>query len=137
MHVSVMPTRCTIGGMDTGLYIAVFMLPKRSHVRIGALGNCTFQAGVYMYVGSAQRNLMARIERHGRRNKPLRWHIDYLSAKARMLGAILVPGSRRQECSLARKVAALHPRIVPGFGSSDCGCEGHLFYAGPSFDCVE
>jgi sugar fermentation stimulation protein A len=136
MHVAVMPQRCTIEPMDTGLYIAVFMLPKRSHVRIGAFGSFTFQVGVYMYVGSAQRNLMARIERHGRRNKPLRWHIDYLSAKAKMLGAILVPGSRRQECSLARKVAALAPRIVLGFGSSDCGCEGHLFYAGPSLDRV-
>jgi len=53
-----------------------------------------------------------------------------------MLGAILVPGSRRQECSLARKVAAILPRIIPGFGSSDCGCEGHLFYAGPSFSAA-
>ena len=136
MYVAVMPQRCTIELMDTGLYIAVFMLPKRSHVRIGEFGSFTFQAGVYMYVGSAQRNLMARIERHGRRDKPLRWHIDYLSAKARMLGAILVLGTRRQECSLARKVAVLAPRIVLGFGSSDCGCEGHLFYVGPSLGCV-
>ena len=120
--------------MDKGLYIAAFVLTRRSHLRIGALGSFTFRAGVYLYIGSAQRNRMARIERHGRRRKPLRWHIDYLSAKARMLGVIIVPGSRRQECGLARKVAALHPRIVLGFGSSDCGCEGHLFYAGPSFD---
>ena len=120
--------------MDTGLYIAVFVLTRRLHLRIGALGSLTFQAGVYLYVGSAQQNWTARVERHGRRNKPLRWHIDYLSAKARMLGAILVPGSRRQECGLSREVAALHPQIIPGFGSSDCGCEGHLFYAGPAFE---
>ena len=118
--------------MDSGLYIAVFTLPERRHLRIGALGNFAFQAGVYLYVGSAQRNLTARIERHGRHDKPLRWHIDYLSAKARMLGAILVPGPLRHECRLARKVAALFPRPVPGFGSSDCNCKGHLFYLGPS-----
>ena len=118
--------------MDSGLYIAVFTLPERRHLRIGALGNFAFQAGVYLYVGSAQRNLTARIERHGRHDKPFRWHIDYLSAKARMLGAILVPGPLRHECRLARKVAALFPRPVPGFGSSDCNCKGHLFYLGPS-----
>ena len=119
--------------MDKGLYIAVFALTRRLRLRVGALGSFTFRAGVYLYVGSAQRNLAARVERHGRKDKPLRWHIDYLSTKATMLGAILVPGSRRQECGLARKVGALHPRIIPRFGSSDCGCEGHLFYAGPSF----
>ena len=121
--------------MDAGLYIAVFMLPRRSHLRIGALGSFGSAAGVYLYVGSAQKNLTARIERHGRKTKALRWHIDYLSAKARMLGAILVPGKRRQECSLAREVAGLLPRSVPGFGASDCGCEGRLFYAGPSLGC--
>ncbi len=84
--------------MDAGLYIAVFILWSRSRLRVGALGSFEFVAGVYLYVGSAQRNLMARIERHSRRAKPLRWHIDYLSATARMLGAILVPGSRQQEC---------------------------------------
>jgi len=119
--------------VDKGLYIAVFALTRRLRLRVGALGSFTFRAGVYLYVGSAQRNLAARVERHGRKDKPLRWHIDYLSTKATMLGAILVPGSRRQECGLARKVGALHPRIIPRFGSSDCGCEGHLFYAGPSF----
>ena len=129
-----MPQRCTIGIMDSGLYIAVFVLTGRLHLRIGALGSFTFRAGVYLYVGSAQRNLTARVERHGRRNKPLRWHIDYLSTKATMLGAVLVPGSRRQECRLAQQVAALLPRVVPGFGSSDCGCAGHLFYAGPLTD---
>jgi sugar fermentation stimulation protein A len=137
MHVAEMPQRCTIGCMEMGLYIAVFLLTRQRRLRIGALGSFTFQAGVYLYVGSAQRNLTARIERHGRRDKPLRWHIDYLSAKARMLGAILVPGSRRRECQLARKVADLHPRIVAGFGSSDCGCEGHLFYAGSAIECAE
>jgi Uri superfamily endonuclease len=122
--------------MDAGLYIAVFMLPRRSHLRIGALGGFTFEAGMCLYVGSAQRKLAARVERHGRHAKPLRWHIDYLSARAKMLGAILVQGTGRQECSLARKVADLLPRSMPRSGSSDCGCEGHLLCAGPSFDCL-
>lgn len=116
--------------MNKGLYIAKFHLRKRSRLRIGALGSFTFPAGLYLYVGSAQRNRSARLRRHGRQDKPLRWHIDYLSVKARMVGAELVPGTRQQECALARKLASSAERIVPGFGASDCGCEGHLLYAG-------
>jgi sugar fermentation stimulation protein A len=108
-------------------------LRQRLRLRVGALGRFWFRPGVYLYVGSAQRNLRARTERHGRKNKPLRWHIDYLSAKATMLGAVLVPGSRQRECGLAQQVAALFGRVIPGFGASDCGCEGHLFYS-PRFD---
>jgi len=116
--------------MDKGLYIVEFRLSRRSRLRVGALGSFTFPAGLYLYVGSAQRNRAARLERHGRADKPLRWHIDYLSTKAKMLGAVLVPGTRQKECALARKLAAVATRVVPGFGASDCGCEGHLFYAG-------
>ena len=79
-------------------------------------------------MGSAQRNLSARIERHSRKEKPLRWHIDYLSVQAQMLGAILLAGPRERECELARELAGMYELPVPGFGSSDCRCGGHLFY---------
>jgi len=36
---------------------------------------------------------------------------------------------RRREWGLAREVAALFGRVIPGFGASDCGCEGHLFHS--------
>ena len=115
--------------MDRGLYIAGFLLSKRSRLRIGALGSFTFQAGLYLYVGSAQQNRTARLERHARPNKPLRWHIDYPSAKARMVGAVLVPGTRAQECVLARKLAVVAWHIVPGFGGTiafDSSRDGEL-----------
>lgn len=115
--------------MDSGIYIAVFYLPKMQYISVGRLGRICFRQGVYFYVGSAQRNLSARIERHGKRKKALRWHIDYFSAKAEMLGAITIPGSREHECKLARKLASMLERAVPGFGASDCHCGGHLFYA--------
>ena len=53
----------------------------------------------------------------------------WLSARARMLGAILVPGGQPGECRLAAKLARHCARAVPGFGASDCRCGGHLFYA--------
>ena len=115
--------------MNKGLYIAAFRLSRQLRLRVGALGRFRFQPGLYFYVGSVQRNLTARLERHGRKDKPLRWHIDYLSVRTTMLGAILIPGPRCQECHLAQEVASSLYRVIPGFGASDCGCEGHLFYA--------
>jgi len=114
--------------MNKGLYIAAFHVPTQMCLRIGALGRFRFRPGLYFYVGSAQRNLQARLARHGRADKPLRWHIDYLSARAPMLGAVLIPGPRRHECHLAGALACWLNRVIPGFGASDCRCQGHLFY---------
>ena len=115
--------------VQRGTYIAVFDLTTRCRIQIGKLGCSWFQPGLYLYVGSAQRNLSPRIERHARREKPLRWHIDYLSTKANMLGAMIVPGPRERECELARELGGIYELAVPRFGASDCQCAGHLFYA--------
>jgi len=113
---------------DAGIYIAVFFMPRDRAIKIGRFGRFRFRQGVYFYVGSAQRNLSARIERHNRNKKTLRWHIDYLSVKAEMLGAITVPGPRKLECQLAKKLSSMFELTVHGFGASDCRCAGHLFY---------
>lgn len=117
------------GALDTGVYIAVFHMPKGQAIRVGRLGRLRFRKGVYFYVGSAQRNLSARLERHSRKKKALRWHIDYLSAKAEMLGVITIAGPRELECQLAKKLGKMFKLAVPGFGASGCRCGGHLFYA--------
>ena len=114
---------------DTGVYIAVFYLPEAQDISIGRLGRFHFQRGYYFYAGSAQRNLAARLERHGRRTKTMRWHVDYLSVRAEMLGAITIAGTRDRECELAKELAGICERAAPGFGASDCRCGGHLFYA--------
>jgi len=114
--------------LQGGVYIAVFSLPRRCRIQVGKLGRFSFRPGVYFYIGSAQRNLPARLEWHARKNKALRWHIDHLSAKATMVGAMIVPGPRERECQLAGEMAARYARAVPDFGASDCGCGGHLFY---------
>jgi len=115
--------------MDGGVYIAVFRLTRARRIAIGRLGRFAFPAGVYLYVGSAQRNRDARLARHARRRKPLRWHIDYLSTKADMLGAILLPGRKARECAVAEELARTVARPVARFGASDCRCGGHLFHA--------
>ena len=72
--------------------------------------------------------MSARLERHGRKKKSLHWHIDYLSAKAEMLGAVTIAGPRELECHVAKKLGGMFEFAVPGFGASDCRCGGHLFY---------
>jgi sugar fermentation stimulation protein A len=114
---------------DSGIYIAIFHLARPIRIEVGSLGIHCFPPGIYFYVGSAQRNLAARLSRHAKRRKPLRWHIDYLSTKAGMLGAIVVPGARNQECRLAGELREHFRLAVPDFGSTDCGCGGHLFHS--------
>jgi Uri superfamily endonuclease len=75
--------------------------------------------------------LSRRVGRHFREDKKLKWHIDRLLAVADLAGAVLFPSKRREECRLARAVLAFPgARVVPGFGSSDCRCPGHLAFLG-------
>ena len=113
---------------DGGIYIALFHLPKPRHLTVGALGRYRFEAGIYAYVGSAQKNLTARLNRHARRRKPLRWHIDCLSTKATMMRALILPAKKYVECQVARGLAKHFQQPIRGFGSSDCRCDSHLFF---------
>jgi hypothetical protein len=57
--------------VDSGVYIAIFELPRWKHIRVGSLGRITFEQGLYAYMGSAQKRLNARC--HGaRQNQPAR-----------------------------------------------------------------
>jgi len=114
---------------DGGVYIAIFYLAEARDISVGKLGRFGFSQGVYLYAGSAQRNLSARLERHSRKSKPMRWHIDYLSVRAEMLGAITIAAPRQRECELVKELAGMFESAAPGFGASDCLCGGHLFYA--------
>ena len=98
-------------------------------VAVGRLGVFEFPAGRYVYTGSAKRNFDARIARHLRSEKTLRWHVDYLLA-ASGAKVTAVRRSRRDECALN---AATRGRIiVAGFGAADCraGCGSHLKWQG-------
>ncbi|MFI5381284.1 MAG: DUF123 domain-containing protein [Tepidisphaerales bacterium] len=113
-----------------GVYIALFRLDRVRRIRVGRLGIIAFPAGRYAYVGTSQRNLLARLSRHGRRRKPLRWHIDHLSVRAEMIGALVVEGPRSLECRLATALARSGAEPILGFGCTDCRCPSHLFRLG-------
>lgn len=100
-------------------------------LRIGALGWLAFPAGEYLYTGSAKRGLAARVARHLRHVKRLRWHIDYLLVDP-AVAVTQVSTSTRAECRWHQAVAG---RVLhPGFGASDCraGCLAHLKWTGDS-----
>ena len=85
--------------------------------------------GIHVYAGSARGpgGLRARIARHFRRDKAVRWHVDRLTGVAACVAAVAVPGGR--ECAIAAALAAggRFAFAAPGFGASDCRtCPGHL-----------
>jgi Uri superfamily endonuclease len=110
-------------------YQLQIQLARPTRCVIGRLGEFDFPAGRYVYTGSARRGLEARIARHQRAEKTLRWHIDYLLA-APGVEIVGVLRSSRRECALNRAVPGRVP--VAGFGASDCsaGCIAHLKYLG-------
>jgi Uri superfamily endonuclease len=118
--------------MNSGSYQIFIKLKKDSSLRIGALGEFKFKKGVYIYTGSAMRNLTQRIERHKRKDlKKIRWHIDYLLAckNAQITDVKIYPATVREECERNHKILERKDAYVPvhGFGSSDCKvCKAHL-----------
>jgi len=96
---------------------------------VGSLGFVRFPHGVYAYVGSAQNNVDARIMRHFKKDKALRWHIDYLlsSDRVKPLYAVVFELPKEYECRIARFLHESGLRGIKNFGASDCRCMSHLF----------
>ena len=115
-------------GKVRGSYILLVELAIGKNIVIGKLGYVSFSKACYAYVGSAMNGLRARLARHLRKGKKLHWHIDYLLKEAEIKEIIICQGEERVECSLARVLAGGF-QSIPGFGSSDCRCQSHLYFA--------
>lgn len=116
---------------EPGVYALILELCEKVTVRVGERSG-VLRPGVYVYVGSARGpgGVRARVTRHLRREKKIRWHVDQLTSNpsARVVGIVFARTTLR-ECVLTPKLESLgfeHP--FPGFGSSDCasGCRSHL-----------
>lgn len=116
-----------------GTYCLMIELLDKSRIRVGRLGTFDFPAGVYVYVGSALGGIPQRVGRHKSAEKKMRWHIDYLLARARIVSTVSIPcGSKDYECAVAQTLMREESAevVVKGFGASDCGCDAHLLYFG-------
>ncbi len=120
--------------MDTksGTYAIVFHSDSNRSVPIGKLGTLDIVPGVYVYVGSAfgPGGLRARVGRHFVKQKKRRWHIDYLRSEIEPVEVWFTYHARKQEHQWASTLASMRTASIPlpGFGSSHCGCQSHLFH---------
>ncbi|HEX9908335.1 MAG TPA: GIY-YIG nuclease family protein [Thermoplasmata archaeon] len=118
-----------------GTYCVLASLSQEEEIVVGSLGRIQFPAGLYAYVGSAQRGIQNRVGRHRSKEKKRRWHVDYFLGKAEVLSVIALPGtSKEAECAAAQSLLECEgARVVrEGFGSSDCSCSSHLILFGDS-----
>ena len=118
---------------EGGVYALLIELTESVRVRLGRRA-AELPPGLYVYIGSARGpgGLRARVRRHARREKRVRWHVDQLTTAASSVLAVVYALSDARECVLTPHLERLgfkHP--VLGFGSSDCssGCASHLLRA--------
>ncbi len=119
-----------------GAYALTVDLSAALPLRLGRRPPVVLPAGRYVYCGSAYGpgGLRARVGRHLRRGKPVRWHVDRLTAAGRVVEVLVRPDG--DECGLFAALAACPGAVVPlpGFGSSDCRrCPAHLLRLPPDF----
>jgi sugar fermentation stimulation protein A len=117
-----------------GTYTIIVRCKHASYATFGKLGRARLQRGYYLYTGSALGrgavSLERRIERHMRRQKRLRWHVDYLTSRpdCNVTGAVYVISDSHLECkvnySLSKKLNV--SPVLLKIGASDCKCNGHL-----------
>ncbi len=111
-----------------GSYILIIFLKEDRVIDVGKLGRFLFPKGYYAYVGSAMNSIEKRIERYLRRDKKLKWHIDYLLLYGKVVYVFKIPSEKKIECRVARKIESIGRIVAKKFGSTDCNCRSHLFY---------
>ncbi|HPN39145.1 MAG TPA: DUF123 domain-containing protein [Melioribacteraceae bacterium] len=99
--------------------------------------------GYYYYVGSAQKNLQSRIDRHKKKIKKIHWHIDNITTNINSdinNVFVFINAKKDFECELRdlieHKFNLTHP--IKNFGNSDCNkCFSHLLYSKNKIDLRE
>ena len=120
-----------------GAYVLIVDLARPLALDIATLPGAVLPAGRFAYCGSAHGpgGLRARVGRHRRRDKAIRWHIDRLTGAGRIVAIYAAPDGA--ECDLFARLQAVPGATVPlaGFGSTDCRrCPAHLARMPEDFD---
>ena len=112
-----------------GAYAIVVAVTRPFTPPIRTLAGRRLPAGRYLYGGAANGpgGIRARLRRHVRREKPVHWHVDWLTNTFGAAAAVALPGG--DECGVLAGMRRF-PGVatpIPGFGSSDCArCPAHL-----------
>ena len=111
-------------------YSILLKVERKISLNVGRLGRFSFPQGYYVYTGRAKGRAVARIQRHMRKEKRLRWHIDYLTGSLMPFEIWYQINPKKNECAFLH---FLHNELkgklpIIGFGSSDCKmkCGSHL-----------
>jgi Uri superfamily endonuclease len=119
-----------------GAYVLIIDLDQSLALDVPRKFPATLAPGRYVYCGSAYGpgGMRARVARHCKRQKTVRWHIDRLTMAGRVVAVHGEPGGR--ECDLLDQVLATSGAAIPapGFGSTDCRrCPSHLVRVSSGF----
>lgn len=133
MTFSSLELRSGEGQAGSGSYVLVLRLLERVQIDIGRLGSYSLMPGYYAYVGSAfgPGGLSARLHHHLRPVRRAHWHIDHLRKVAQVEQVWYAEQETHREHAWAALLEAMpgFSCAILGFGSSDCRCRSHLFYA--------
>ncbi len=121
-------------------YVLVINVLKRIVTSIKSLGTVTFEPGTYIYIGSANvKNPLARVLRHFRKDKKIKWHIDYLTTAPEVRIQVAITCYGLAEDSIY-EVMLKQPYVsvaLRKFGSTDRrGHLTHLFKLGRRHDML-
>lgn len=121
-----------------GAYVLIIRVRQPVKLQIKSLGEQLFEAGVWVYVGSAMgdgsTSLENRLNRHFRKEKTVYWHIDHLldNDDTELTEALWAESIAPFECDLAQAIGSIEGFFVGvrGFGSSDCRkkCPAHIYF---------
>ncbi len=125
--------------MDQGAYVLVINLPERARANAEEIesantkGECDFESGYYLYVGSANNGLHSTLERHikkdAKKNCRTHWHIDYLLKQGLVEEIWMFETARNVEPKIAELLSKHYRRPIKVAGDG-CECSNQLFYAG-------
>ncbi|MBS7615125.1 GIY-YIG nuclease family protein [Candidatus Bathyarchaeota archaeon] len=123
-----------------GYYVLLIYVKANTEILVGKLGVKNFKKGYYVYTGSAlgkgALSLGGRIRRHIRRQKTVKWHIDYLLSdeNASVKAVMTSISEQKMECRINKRLKEVFHGQTPimKFGASDCkeNCYSHLLYLG-------
>ena len=117
---------------DSGVYAIIIYIKDNINLTL-AKNTHYFTPGYYIYLGSAKQygGIKSRINRHLKKNKKLKWHIDYLTSNhlVKIKAVIYAKTKIFKECTFVKILKKNYFEIASkNFGSSDCKekCGAHL-----------
>ncbi len=106
-----------------GIYALCFELKTDLNIR-----DWNLTKGKYVYVGSAQNNLLKRVKRHIKKNKKKHWHIDYLTTLNEcVIKEVFYLEKKKLFEDVISFIVGIYGDSINNFGASDSKYNSHLF----------